>query len=219
MAQVPAADTQAAGWVQAALRDFAVSVVSLVPEGFASYVRVFHPLPAGERWADIARRGGAVVHPRMQFERIAPACPPGEEPRTGHLEAESLDPLAAILARHTATPDRCWFAVWDGWGRNARRDDVLGAPWFGLPSRGYHLMTGPLTAASESECQPPFTQSPSLWWPDDRAWLVATEVDLDSTYVGCSEACAEAITASGALEAMRIDPASGISNASDELNG
>jgi len=25
---------------------------------------------------------------------------------------------------------------------------------------------------------------PNLWWPDDRAWCVASEIDLDETFVG-----------------------------------
>jgi len=43
-------------------------------------------------------------------------------------------------------------------------------------------------------------QSPNLFWPSDRAWCVATEIDLDSTYVGGSRALVEAILADGRLE-------------------
>jgi hypothetical protein len=61
-------------------------------------------------------------------------------------------------------------------------------------------------------------QSPNLWWPDDHAWCVATEIDLKSTYVSCDEACAAEILARAELEALTIDPASGIDWRSDLLN-
>lgn len=31
--------------------------------------------------------------------------------------------------------------------------------------------------------------TPSLWWPDDRTWCVATEIDFRWTYVGGSQVC------------------------------
>ena len=40
---------------------------------------------------------------------------------------------------------------------------------------------------------PPTAQAPSIVWPDDRAWVLVTEVDYDSTVVGrqrCAGPCA-----------------------------
>ena len=35
---------------------------------------------------------------------------------------------------------------------------------------------------------------PNLWWPDDRAWCVASEIDLDYTLVGGpDELCVELV--------------------------
>jgi hypothetical protein len=48
---------------------------------------------------------------------------------------------------------------------------------------------------------PESTQSPNLWWPDDRSWCVATEVDFSWTYVGGSHALIERVLADPALEA------------------
>ena len=57
---------------------------------------------------------------------------------------------------------------------------VLGAPW-----RDTEL---------EEQGFAPEAESPSLVWPDDRAWVLVTEVDYDSTIVGgtsgSSERCA-----------------------------
>lgn len=50
------------------------------------------------------------------------------------------------------------------------------------------------------------SQSPSLFWPADDAWCVASEIDFDSTLVGGSSALVQAITDSAALEAFAIEP-------------
>ncbi|WP_305091365.1 hypothetical protein [Prescottella sp. R16] len=44
--------------------------------------------------------------------------------------------------------------------------------------------------------------SAHLWWPDDKAWCVATDIDLMSTYLGASEECVAAVLADTGLEAF-----------------
>ena len=63
-----------------------------------------------------------------------------------------------------------------------------------------------------------YHQSANLWWPDDRAWCVAAEIDLNTTYIGCGDACREAILDESVLEALAIDPVSGIDWKSDPVN-
>jgi hypothetical protein len=43
-----------------------------------------------------------------------------------------------------------------------------------------------------------------MWWPADRAWFVATEVDGFSTYVGGTPAAIAAVLASADLEAIAV---------------
>jgi hypothetical protein len=50
-------------------------------------------------------------------------------------------------------------------------------------------------------------QSASLWWPNDHAWCVSTEVDFDTSYVGCDESCCQKILRLPDIEALVIDPA------------
>jgi hypothetical protein len=47
---------------------------------------------------------------------------------------------------------------------------------------------------------------------------VATEVDHDSTYVGCSPGCLDALLGEPALEVFAIDPAAGITYDADRVN-
>ncbi len=226
-----APDATAASWVVAGLRGFAESVLSVVPEGFEAYGRIFHPAWRWEpktrvTWRDVARANGRVAHRAMQWPSITGsrrfvhgATQPGiwdHEPEEGSLPQELAPVLASSLARHTGRPERCWFAVWEGYGCLVLSDDDT--PTFEIPYRRLLLLTGPITAVWTSLCTPPSWQSPSLWWPDDRAWCVETEVDFMSTYVGGTRECVEELVAHDELEAVIIDPADGVTWASDQLN-
>jgi hypothetical protein len=48
-------------------------------------------------------------------------------------------------------------------------------------------------------------QSPNLWWPESRAWLVSTEVDGYSTYVGGSRRPIDDLLISRVVEALETD--------------
>lgn len=61
-------------------------------------------------------------------------------------------------------------------------------------------------------------QSASLWWPEDRAWFISTEVDLYSTYIGGSRSCIDAIVAEPRIEGSEADIHDGITWASDRIN-
>jgi hypothetical protein len=206
-------DASPADWVAAGIRGFAESVLSVVPAGFPAYLRIFHPMH-GASWTALAESNGKRAHPAMQIGSIG-----GDELEgLGDLPPGVAAPLADVLGRQTTTPDRCYFAVWEGWG--GLPADVAAAPTFALPNRTYHLLTGPVGAASELVFDDPslHRQSASLWWPEDRAWLVATEIDLHSTYVGCSEAARAAVLAIPGVEALPVPPEMDITFAGDTLN-
>jgi hypothetical protein len=48
--------------------------------------------------------------------------------------------------------------------------------------------------------------SANLFWPADRSWCVATEVDFDSTLVGGDTALIAAILAAPELEVWEVEP-------------
>jgi hypothetical protein len=80
-----------------------------------------------------------------------------------------------------------------------------------LPGRDYVLLEGPLGAVGEIgersnwqgrvQFEP---HSPNLWWPDDGAWCVATDIDLDSTYVGGSIALIDDLLDDAVFEALPV---------------
>jgi hypothetical protein len=61
-------------------------------------------------------------------------------------------------------------------------------------------------------------QSPSLFWPEDRAWCVATEIDLDSTYVGGSPQLIEALLNDPRFEAWPAQLEDPIDSGGDDVN-
>jgi hypothetical protein len=61
-------------------------------------------------------------------------------------------------------------------------------------------------------------ESPSIMWPSDRSWFVATEVDLDSTFVGGSAALIDGLLADERLEAWRVLATDPVDGGSDRIN-
>ncbi len=227
----PAHSAEPALWLQERILSFATNVVSVAPSGFERYARLFHPAfrePGDQAvsWSQVAMANGRVPHAQMQWANITgdagfiqgrtqPGiwdCPP----ETGTLSADLAQSLLDVLTRHTSTPDRCWFAVWEGFG--GLPDRLLRAPAFDLPHRRYHLLRGALGAILESAEREPSRQSANIWWPDDRSWCVATEIDLMTTYLATSARCLADLQAVASLEIFEASPTDAITWTSDSLN-
>ena len=228
-------DVRPGDWVVAGVRNFEYDVGSLVPVGFEAYARVFHPAaldpeeaePTEVRWAEIAAANGRRAHPLMQWGSITGgweyfdgANQPGVWSRSAHWRDRC--PCASRLSwpeSSSATPARRTRAgsrAWEGSGGAAWPSQQ--GPMLPMPQRNMGLFAGPLTAVTTSFDQPPFEQLASLWWPDDRAWCVATDTDLMSTYVGGSLACVTDVVSSVELEAAQVSVDDKISFDSDLLN-
>ncbi|MGW3010125.1 hypothetical protein ACWC9R_14990 [Streptomyces sp. NPDC001219] len=195
-------DVASARWIEESVGGFDSGVHALLPAGFEAYVRLLHPSEPSdgrfERWAEVAQRSGRALHPLARFEEVAG---PGEEPPwEGSLPEHVLTALCAVLAAGTETPQECFFGLWEGWGWS---DDS--GPKVRLSGRAYALYEGPVEAATamgDRSAGVFFPQSPNLWWPRDRAWCVATDVDLSSTYIGCSARLAEQLAGAPELEVL-----------------
>ncbi len=256
-------DVSPAGWIVDRIRTFDANVGSIVPEEFEAYARIFHPALRNEsggtvpvRWSEVAEANGRIAHPEMQWPAIARREPysharhPGlwdHVPNEGSLPGELVPEIVEVLGHYTTTPDRVWFAVWNGYsglvfdnsgigttdlsawpesriesGNQLRalgeRRQPPSAPTFELPGRAYWLLSGPIEAASESLGRGRWEQSANLWWPEDRSWYVATEIDFNTTYVGASEAAIHELLGNPSLESTRAEISQGITYDSDRLN-
>lgn len=183
---------------------------TLGPSGFEKYGRILHPLPEG-----------ADEHDPDELVNVE-----------GHLDDSHLERLLALLARHTDTPDDCLFGLWDGFGDlhgspavgflhtgAGRKSDVppafpaefLNGPRVEIPNRSYLLFRGPLGeagrcgAADLAPGHPRSINSPNLMWPVDRAWFVASEIDVPWTGVAGSAELFDELMADPVLDTELAD--------------
>lgn len=168
----------------------------------------------------------------------------GSDPPIGPMDTETLDVLCEILAAHTADPIHCFFGLCtiESWLDSFATDELQ--PLLKLPAgRDHVVLAGSLSAvdqieydwssstqfvftASKGEGPPPkqdpaeFLQrkAPNLIWPADRTWLVASEVDFDSTLVGGNAKLIEAIVESPKLEAWQVEPTDSLAADADKVN-
>jgi hypothetical protein len=160
----------------------------------------------------------------------------GELPEEDSIPKGLRAPLVDILRRFTRTPDTCWFCIWEGYGswfggrelmaysdmsesamrarkreadRRARREataleQIPKASIMGGMRRCL-VFTGSIDALPGLTIGG-WSHTPNWWWPDDRAWIVVSELDAPSTYVGGSGALVKAILGEPQLEAVMSDP-------------
>lgn len=180
-------DLTPAQWIAERLHPFAQDAGAIIPPGLDAYARIFHPaarrlgqteLPV--TWREIADANLRIYHSEMQFGALVtlvgtPAVPFARQaqpglfdgwPRSGSLPLDLARALVGVLGGHTSTPERCWFAAWEGWGdpvfatSGGSGDPPTPPPWtvierpkrptFKVPGRGYYLAEGPLTAALDT---------------------------------------------------------------------
>lgn len=198
------------------------------------------------RWSDVAALSGKKVHAEMQFHSIAPPANDPEpriyEPHLGAMSERQAAALVSLLSKHTTTPNACCLCLWEGYGylhAGGMAPLVAAKPplarvrvgirriqlkWFRpqppsedgprvmLPGRNYILFQAPISEALG------WADGPNLWWPDDHAWCVASEIDFPYTYAGGSQDLIDAIVKDPAIEALPATDTDGISYASDTLN-
>lgn len=238
----PAPDARHAEWVAAAL-DGKEGVVRVVPGGYEAYARLLHPLAEGRPWADAAPAylaGGSEAYP---YPFPAPVAQVEGDPGPALIDA-----LAPVLAASTATPQRCHYGLWVGWGElsagsvaplSARSRSIAGR-WQaareagrarrtpGTPTgalaafvaacpvlpgwggRDLLLFDGPAEGVASVGWAAPGDgrlrrRGPQWWWPDDRRWFVATEIDFPWTYLAGPAALVGEVVASPAFEAVRLE--------------
>ena len=255
--------------------------------GFDAYARVLHPLEgtlldwtprgagmvpqvADERpwtWAEIAAAQGAIMHPLVQWNRLAGA--PDREveidgwtvrpPEAGWCDPRLMAAMVPALAGATATPDDAVLAIWVGFGElhpgsgsiavmswegagdlaeeapaftPARVSDQVSAALVDphllrLPGREYLRVACALSELEDPDWgyalglgwqRPHRHPAPQLVWPRDRAWVVATEIDWDSTIVAGSRALIDALLADPSLEAYEVTEESDLTYDGDTVN-
>ncbi len=101
MTITPCSDLSAADWITAGAQRWQ-QLIDFGPTGFPAYARLrFLPDPAYE--------GQSENDVEVDDDSL--------------LESVQLRAAVRVLARHTRTPDDCYFCLWDGWGWTVHGND------------------------------------------------------------------------------------------------
>lgn len=189
---------------------------------------------------DGALLGHMGVNPSRSFFAIGSSDPRGDAP-TGAATITPRDAAeAALYERHN---DMLAQSVGDPfnsvfrqatWQPGILSREISEGPRLELPARGHVLFRGGIADFADPEWVlsvpwrdreaeahgfDPSANSPSLAWPDDRAWVLVTEVDFDSTIVGGSPDLVAALCADERLEAFPIPGDANLHYNADRVNG
>jgi hypothetical protein len=161
------------------------------------------------------------------------------EPRTGTLSDRQVRALSRLAGKHTSTSEACWFCLWEGYGyltlfearayftedskprlsrlpfsfqKKPRKRTVTAKKVTPNNARSYLLFTGSVADAVGWE------DGPNIWWPENRAWCVASEIDHPYSYVGGSKELIEELLADPELEALPAQLEDPVTYDSDKIN-
>ncbi|MEU4014291.1 hypothetical protein AB0E56_03410 [Microbacterium sp. NPDC028030] len=138
----------------------------------------------------------------------------------------------AMLDRSTHDPFNNVFRK-PSWQEGILSREISEGPRLELPGRGHVLFSVPPRTFADPDWMlhvpwrdlpaerhgfPPSAQSPSIIWPEDRSWVLVSEVDFDSTVVAGSAALINAICSDDRLEAFPIPSDADLSWGADAVN-
>ena len=144
------------------------------------------------------------VHRQPRHGPELPGPPWGRHPKAGSILKAECRALVNVLKKSTSTPEDYWFCLREGFGnleenlyRRASRVQATGKSCL-----LFHDPIDPVISCTTGREPPFWDDSPNIWWPEDRAWCVATDIDLVDTYIAGSLECVEASLSSPDLEAL-----------------
>jgi hypothetical protein len=150
------------------------------------------------------------MHPLAQWRNLADAhdatrpSPFLQAPRKGGLPGPQFAALCRLLAGETETSSQSFAGLWEGYAPGLAPklafelslDQRMFLMWEeAIANDGSLLWRAERTSVVES---------PTILWPHDHAWFVASDPDLDSTYVGGTGTLIEKVLKEASLEAWPI---------------
>ena len=189
---LPAPSTAPAEWLAERSGGPHGTVDVLVPGRFKSIIRLHAPDPEPDDWWELYRDLFVTVTSVGAMHTATPDLawfaiweghgfgPSSDEMGWRHPPADEAEQRQReeLRERHRRAAKE----------RNARIGPALAeVPRFALPERTYYLVQGPLSALAGLRYPDDHGwKNPDLFWPDDRSWFAATDVDFWSLYVGGS---------------------------------
>ncbi|WHU46653.1 hypothetical protein QNM97_22175 [Gordonia sp. L191] len=190
-------------------------------------------LDQDREWYDLTARGplGYEQTARLRFipdpayvgQRENDAVIP-DHIASGPTELWQIAVATSLLRSHTATPEDCYFLIWEGWpypeykSTAAAQVDLRGGVFDSETIvRSYYLFRGSSdlfawTEPSESGAhQPPLEKLlplPSFIWPSDRAWCITKDVDPHFASIGANTRAVDELLSDTRIDVVVDDPTS-----------
>ena len=129
------------------------------------------------------------VHRQPRHGPELPGPPWGRHPKAGSILKAECRTLVNVLKKSTSTPEDYWFCLREGFGnleenlyRRASRVQATGRSCL-----LFHDPIDPVISCTTGRETPFWGDSPNIWWPEGRAWCIATDIDLVDTYIAGSQ--------------------------------
>lgn len=225
----PEVDFPLGGLIVAATERDGQTVAELVPPGFDRYLRIFHPflpadpddpeamLPGPPRtWASLADEAGVVFHPEITWWSLLPVLGGADGPRPywvseGDIDEPARSALFKLLAEASAGVSSFFY-----YGLEAQVRGIEPLLFKGPADAIAEVRE--LAAADLGDTADDPVPCPDWVWAADRSWVLNTDIDLVSTYIGCNEALAQAIIRDATLEALPVSPTTRVDDSADGVN-
>lgn len=168
----------------------------------------------GLPWYQLAGRGPAGYPGYARVRFIPDPSFPGQKTNDVDFEQKELSEKEQIgvaletLSRYTATPQECYFCLWDGWATIT----INAAPNFTIHDRDYWLLRGTLADYADWNSDDPvrwpygYSPDPAFIWPADRAWCVTNDVDPHFATIAAEAEAIEQIVTDQRIDAVPDDP-------------
>lgn len=156
-------------------------------------------------WSACAGQAGVRLNASTQWESIAAGLSkagqavPAVAPCRGGL---SRDELSLVLDAVECGPGRLYSAFWAGFGFIDRATARQAVP---IGSEEYLVFEG-IAEELLHVTWDGLWQSPNYLWPQDRAWCLATNPDLDSSFLAGSARLVNRIVGHARIEALPAAP-------------
>jgi len=185
-----AATVAPAKWIKGACSEVLGAVGALVPNHYPLFLRVHAPELSVEDWWS-AYRDLFEITATIGERHTSTPDQAWFAVWEGHGFANSTTHIAwqepfDETNRHARKQEQAQLHDEDMRRNTAIRASLRQVPRFDLPNRTYHLPTGPVSAATQLDDPGSVVpwRNPNLFWPDDRRWFVATDIDFWSLYIG-----------------------------------
>lgn len=180
-------DTAAADWIEESGTPWTTRALfgPLVFDAYARLRLLPDPEHEGQRWGDA--RPNLAVHGGGEI--VARAC--------------------SAIASVAGVPERCFFAIWDGY--SGVSDEVPDALAFRIPNRGYFLYEGAVEDAERwvdapVRCPAMFANPPAMVWPSDRSWFIGCDTDVHWAGISASQQVIAHLVARDDMDVVSADP-------------